>query len=133
VLLAGGGYGAVGDVGEARHAEVDGGAPPGEIIELGELVLGGGEADLQALSLAEPAFALGFADAGLEVVAQTGQPWPLGRVSPQQRAPDAAVLVDAAGAVGPPAVAERDLAAGEVAEELLPFLIGRQPVFPAGA
>ena len=63
VLLARGGDGAAGDVGEAGHAEVDGGAQPGEIIELGELVPGGGEADLQALGLAEPAFALGFVDA----------------------------------------------------------------------
>jgi hypothetical protein len=89
VLLAGGGDGAAGDVGEARHAEVDCGAPPGKLVELGEFLPGGGEADLQAVGLAEPAFALGFVDAGLEVVAQAGQPWPLGRVSPQQRAPNA--------------------------------------------
>jgi hypothetical protein len=101
-------------------------------VELGELLPRGSEADLQAFGFAEPAFVLGFADAGLEVVAQVGQPGPLGWVGPQQRAPDAAVLVDAAGAVGPAAVAERDLAAGEVAEEFLPFLVGRQPVFPAG-
>ena len=82
MLHAGGGDGAAGDAGEAGHAEVDGGAPPGEIVELGELVPGGGEADLQALGFAEPAFALGFADAGLEVVAQAGQPGPLGRVRP---------------------------------------------------
>jgi len=83
VLLAGGGDGAAGDVGEAGHAEVNGGAPPGEIMELGELVPGSSEADLQALGLAEPAFVLGFVDAGLEVVAQVGQPRPLGRVGPQ--------------------------------------------------
>jgi hypothetical protein len=51
---------------------VDGRAPPGELIELGEFLPGGGEADLQALGLAEPAFALGFVDAGLEVVTQAG-------------------------------------------------------------
>ena len=70
---------------------MDGGAPPGEFIELGELLPRGGETDLQALGLAEPAFVLGFADAGLEVVAQVGQPGPLGWVGPQQRAPDAAL------------------------------------------
>ena len=69
VLLARGGDGAAGNVGEAGYAEVDGGAPPGEIVELAEFLPGGGEADLQAVGLAEPAFALGFADAGLEVVA----------------------------------------------------------------
>ena len=87
---------------------MDGRAPPGEFIELGELLPCGSETDLQALGLAEPAFVLGFADAGLEVVAQVGQPRPLGWVGPQQRAPDAAVLVDADGAVSPAAVAERD-------------------------
>jgi hypothetical protein len=42
------------------------------------------------------------------------------------------VLVDAAGAVGPAAVAERDPPALEVAEELLPLLFGGRPVFFAG-
>ena len=89
--MARGGDGAAGDVGEAGHAEVDGGAPPGELVELREFLAGGCEADLQALGLAEPALALGFVDAGLEVVAQARQPGPLGRVGPQQRAPDAAL------------------------------------------
>jgi hypothetical protein len=69
VVLAGGGDGAASDVGEAGHAKVDGRAPPGEFIELGDLLPRGSETDLQALGLAEPAFVLGFADAGLEVVA----------------------------------------------------------------
>jgi hypothetical protein len=45
---------------DARNAEFDGlvaGAP----VDLGELVFGSGEADLEAFDLAEPAFALGFA------------------------------------------------------------------------
>jgi hypothetical protein len=61
----------------------------GDLIHLGELVVGGGEADLQALGFAGPAFAPGFADAGGQVVADLCQPWPLGRVGPQQRAADA--------------------------------------------
>jgi hypothetical protein len=69
VLAGRGDDGAAGKVGEAGHAEVNGGAPPGELVELGEFLPGGGEADLQALGLAEPAFALGFVDAGLEVAA----------------------------------------------------------------
>jgi hypothetical protein len=73
------------------HSQVDGGcpAPGGDLIHLGELVAGGGEADPQALGFAGPAFALGFADAGGQVVADLCQPWPLGRVGPQQRAADA--------------------------------------------
>jgi hypothetical protein len=43
------------------------------------------------------------------------------------------VLVDAAGVVGAPAVAEGDAAALEVAEELVPFGVGRGAVFFAGA
>src|SRR5262249_28616092 len=45
----------------------------------------------------------------------------------------AAVLVNAAGSVGAAAVAERDAAAFEVAEEFGPFLIGGGAVFLAGA
>jgi hypothetical protein len=67
---------------------VDGGAPPGELVELGKFLPGGGKADLQALGLAEPAFALGFVDAGQQVGAQAGQPGPLSPVRPQERTPD---------------------------------------------
>jgi len=42
------------------------------------------------------------------------------------------VLVDAAGSVGSAAVAECELAALEVAEELFPFGVGRGAVFGAG-
>ena len=42
------------------------------------------------------------------------------------------MLVDAAGSVGPAAVAEGELAALEVAEELFPFGVGRGAVFGAG-
>jgi hypothetical protein len=35
--------------------------------DLGELVLGAGEADLESLDLAEPAFALGLGDAVVQV------------------------------------------------------------------
>ena len=68
-----------------------------------------------------------------QVVADGGQAGPLGWVGPQEGAADAAVLVDAAGPVGAAAVAERDLAALEVAEELLPFGVGGGAVFLAGA
>jgi hypothetical protein len=65
----------------------DGGAAAGgDLVHLGEFVAGGGEADLQALGVAGPAFALGFADAGDQVVADFGQPGPLGGVWPVQGA-----------------------------------------------
>jgi hypothetical protein len=43
------------------------------------------------------------------------------------------MLMHAAGPVGPAAVAERDAAAFEVAEELVPFGVGGAAVFLAGA
>ncbi len=69
----------------AGHSEVDhgGAAAGGDLVHLGEFVAGGGEADLQALGVAGPAFALGFADAGDQVAADLGQPWPLGGVGPR--------------------------------------------------
>ena len=72
-------------------------------------------------------------DAGDQVVADAGQAWPLGGVEAKERASDAAVLVNATGSVGAAAVAERDAAAFEVAEEFGPFLIGGGAVFLAGA
>jgi hypothetical protein len=49
---------------EGGQAEVDGGGLAGSVVELGEFVLGAGEADLEAFDLAEPAFVLGLGDAG---------------------------------------------------------------------
>jgi hypothetical protein len=39
-----------------------------------EFLAGAGEADLQPVDLAEPAFAAGFGDASVEVVADLDQP-----------------------------------------------------------
>jgi len=47
---------------------------------LSEFVARSGEADLQAVDLAEPAFTLGFADAGAEVVAELDEAGALSRV-----------------------------------------------------
>jgi hypothetical protein len=63
-------------------------------VDLGELVLGAGEADLEALDLAEPAFALGLGDTVVQVAPDLLEPAPLGRVWPQERAPDARMLMD---------------------------------------
>jgi hypothetical protein len=53
------------------QAEVDsgGGRAP---VDLGEFVVGPGEADLESFDFAEPAFAFGFSDAGDQVVADFG-------------------------------------------------------------
>src|SRR5256885_6614795 len=101
---------AAGGVGRAGHAKVHGGVAAGPLIQLGELVPRRVEADLEALGFAGPAFAFGFADPGGQVVADAFQPCPLGWVNAEEGASDTAVLVNAAGPVGPAAVAECDLA-----------------------
>ncbi|MDP4510948.1 hypothetical protein [Nonomuraea turcica] len=59
---------------------MDGGAAGREVVELGEFLSCAGKADLQPLDLAEPAFSLGLGDVGDQVVADLGQPCPLGRI-----------------------------------------------------
>jgi hypothetical protein len=110
---------------ESGYAQVHGGAAAGgQGVELGEFRGGRGEADLESFDFAEPSLLAGFGYAGVQVVADAGQPGALGRVRAQQGAADAGVFVDAWCLVGAAAVAQRDLAALEVAEELLPFLLG---------
>jgi hypothetical protein len=65
------------------------GSAGGGQVGLGELVVGGGEADLESLGFAGPTFALGFGDAGQEVVADLFEAVPLGGVDPEEGAPDA--------------------------------------------
>lgn len=55
-------------------------AAGGGQVGLGELVVGGGEADLECLGFAGPAFAFGFGDAGQEVVVDLFEAVPLGGV-----------------------------------------------------
>jgi hypothetical protein len=101
-----------GDVAVGGDAQVDGlGVAVGGGVGLGDFVVGGGEADLESFGFPGPAFTLGFGDAGQEVVADLFQAAPLIRGNPQKWAPDAGVLVDAAGGVCPAAVAEGDAAA----------------------
>jgi hypothetical protein len=59
---------------EGGHSESDGGG--GAAVDLDELVLGAGEADLESFGFAGPAFAGGFGDAGGEVVADLGDAGP---------------------------------------------------------
>ncbi|MET9971730.1 hypothetical protein ABZZ80_39000 [Streptomyces sp. NPDC006356] len=60
-------------------AQVHGRMLPVAPIELAKLLLGASQADLETFDLAEPAFRLGFVDAGEEVVADVDEPCPLGR------------------------------------------------------
>jgi hypothetical protein len=76
-----GGDGAAGDVGESGDAELDGVvALGGDLVHLGELGFGAGEADFEAFGFTEPAVGFGFGDAGDEVLADLGQPGPGGGV-----------------------------------------------------
>jgi hypothetical protein len=93
-------------------------------VGLGEFAGGGVEADAESFGFAGPGFALCFGDAGHEVVADLFEAVALGGVDPQHPPPNAGVLVDARCQVYASAVAERLLAALEVAEELVPFGVG---------
>ncbi len=61
----------------------------GAAVDLGELVLGAGEADFEAFGFAGPAFAFGFGDAGGEVAADLGDAGLLGGIGPVQGAAQA--------------------------------------------
>ncbi|OLZ64280.1 hypothetical protein AV521_36345 [Streptomyces sp. IMTB 2501] len=54
-------------------------------VELCELLLGTGKADLQSLDFAKPSFAFGLGDAGVKVVADLDEPHPLVRVGAEHR------------------------------------------------
>jgi hypothetical protein len=68
---------------------VDGlGAAGGGRVGLGELAGGGVEADLEFFGFADPSFAFGFGDAGVEVGADLFEAVPLGGVDAEERASD---------------------------------------------
>jgi len=72
-----------GEVADGGHAQADGGiAPGGELVELGEFAVRRGDADFKSFGFTVPALAFGFGDAGEQVVADAGQPLPLGWVNP---------------------------------------------------
>jgi len=61
--------GADGDLGEGRHTDIDCGGSAGCFgIELVQLALHAGEADLEALDFAQPSFPLRLSDPGDQVV-----------------------------------------------------------------
>src|SRR5258707_4838379 len=75
-----------GGAAEGAHAESDRTGGACAPVDLGEFVFGAGAADLESIGFAEPAFAVGFGDAGGEVVADLGNAVPLGGVGPVQGA-----------------------------------------------
>jgi hypothetical protein len=80
--------GAPGDVGECGDAEVDGASVVGgELVDLGEFLLGAGQADLEPIDFAEPPFPMCLVDAVAKVVADLYQPLAVAGVWPQERAP----------------------------------------------
>ncbi|MDO0929959.1 hypothetical protein QQY24_33250 [Streptomyces sp. TG1A-8] len=92
---------------------------------MGQLLLGAGQADLQALDLSEPAFVLSFGDPVEQVVADLDQTVSLERLGPEERTSDASVLVDARRSEGPSAGSLGELALLEVSEEGVPLLVRR--------
>src|SRR5258708_5846509 len=80
-----------GGAAEGGHAESDWGGGAGAPVDLGELVPGSGEADLESFALAEPAFAVGFGDAGGQVVTDLGDAFALAGVWPVHGASEAAL------------------------------------------
>ncbi len=72
--------------------EVDSSAVAGPAVDLGELVHSAGEADLQALDFAEPAFVLGLGDAGEQVVADLDDACALSGIGPVHAAPSVLCL-----------------------------------------
>ncbi|MGR4853969.1 hypothetical protein [Streptomyces sp. LARHCF252] len=89
---------------------------------MGKLLLGVGQAALQAFELAEPTFAFGFQDAREEVVADLDEPRPFCRVNDEDGTTDTGVLMSTVGSVCAAAVAQGELAALETSEELVPLL-----------
>jgi len=61
---------------------VDGGAPGGLLVDLGEFLAGCGQADFQSFDLTEPALARGFGDAREQVAVDLGESCALSRVRP---------------------------------------------------
>ncbi len=84
------GDGTAGDVGEGGQAELGAAvAAGGDLIHLGELVPGAGQADLQPFGLAEPAGRFSLGDTGGQIAADLQEAVALGGIGAQQRAAQA--------------------------------------------
>ena len=100
-----------------------------ELVHLVELACRGGQGDLEAGDLAEPVFASGLVGPGAQIVGDLNEAGACGGVWSEHRAANTGVLVGARRRVGTAAGAQSELAAFEMAEELFPFIVGRDPVF----
>lgn len=98
-------------------------------VEFGELVVDAGQDGGQAFGFAGPAVVLGFLRLGEDAVAGAFEAGAGAGVGAGEFALLAGVFVGAAGAVGARAVADRDLALGEVVLGFVPFGGGDGPVF----
>ena len=88
--MGGWGDGAACDVGEGGHAELGTAvAAGGDLVHLGELGPGAGQADFQSFGFAEPAGRFGLSDTGGQVAADLREAGPLGGVRAQQQAAQA--------------------------------------------
>src|SRR6266542_3279500 len=118
---------------DGGHAEGDGGPIVGMSVELGELVFCAGEADLEAVDLAEPAFPMRLGDAGEQVVADLLQARSLRWVWSQERTSDTRVFMNAGRSERAGAGPDGHLSFLEVGEEGVPLLVGGGSVFFAGS
>ncbi|AXG80737.1 hypothetical protein DVK44_27065 [Streptomyces paludis] len=71
-------------VDDHRKTKINDAGAGGAPVKLGEFLLSSGEADLEPLDLAEPAFAFGLGDAGDQVVTDVDEPCLLGRIRPEE-------------------------------------------------
>src|SRR6516225_5232919 len=109
------------DVGKGGHPELDGaGSVTERGVDLGELVVGAGQADLQSLHFSGPALASGLGDAVVEVAADLLQAGALRWGWPQERASDTGVLMNARRAESACACPDGYFSFLEVGEECVP-------------
>ena len=87
------------DLGECWNANVYTRAAAGHLVDLAEFQLGTCELNLESLDFVEPAFTLGFGDAGDQVVTDFDEPGAACRIGAEQRAAQAGMFVDAGGPV----------------------------------
>jgi hypothetical protein len=81
--------GACGEAVEAGQAAVDGVLAGGELVGVGEFVVGGGDADGESFDVTEPTLLVSFGDAVVQVVAEFDEAGALGGVGAQYGAADA--------------------------------------------
>ncbi|MGW7281643.1 hypothetical protein ACWGIV_25770 [Streptomyces sp. NPDC054844] len=97
-------------------------------IELGELLLCAGEADLESFDLTKPSLLFCFGDSGDQVVADLDEAVSLSRIRSEHGASNTRVLVDAGSSECASADSDGQFASLEMPEEGIPFLVGGRSV-----